>query len=83
MEDDPLVDPLRSVAAAKAAGEILPEPKNKGQRATTADQVIAKQDIKKLRKKRRGGATSLRLSKLRKGSTELEGLVKPRKARMP
>ena len=40
-----LVDPLRPAAAAKATGEILPEPKNKGQRATTADQVQVKGEL--------------------------------------
>ena len=39
------MDPLRPAAAAKATGEILPEPKNKGQRATTADQVQVKGEL--------------------------------------
>ena len=43
--DDPLVDPLRPAAAAKATGEILPEQKYKGQRATTADQVQVKGEL--------------------------------------
>ena len=43
--DDPLVDPLRPAAAAKATGEIFPEQKYKGQRATTADQVQVKGEL--------------------------------------
>ena len=42
---DPLVDPLRPAAAAKATGEILPEQKYKGQHATTADQVQVKGEL--------------------------------------
>ena len=43
--DDFLVDPLQPAAAAKATGEILPEQKYKGQRATTAGQVQVKGEL--------------------------------------
>ena len=39
------MDPLQPAAAAKATGELLPEPKAKGQRATTAAQVQAKGEL--------------------------------------